>query len=259
MTYFAVSDVHSYFEPLKLTLNIHGFEIDNPNHVVIICGDLFDRGPDSLSCFNFVKQLAAENRLIYIRGNHEDLLKDCVRAIRNKGAVGSHHIHNGTIRTISHFINCSEQSLLNKGTVDWKIFDTQMNELLDFIDKNCVDYFELGTTLFVHGWVPITSDDEGTAVVPQSWREEDWKSARWENGIEMYCFDIFPSDVSKVVCGHWHASYAWHLFRGYPEWGQSAKFDTFVGEGIVALDACTVTTSIVNCAVFDDTGKLIEY
>ena len=46
--YFVVSDVHSFWDPFEAALTASGFEKDNKNHKLIVCGDMFDRGPDSL-------------------------------------------------------------------------------------------------------------------------------------------------------------------------------------------------------------------
>ena len=42
--YFAVADPHSFTDFMLSALHKAGFEKDNPEHYVIICGDAFDRG-----------------------------------------------------------------------------------------------------------------------------------------------------------------------------------------------------------------------
>lgn len=44
MKYFCVSDIHGYYDQLIDALESAGFEPDNPNHLLIACGDHFDRG-----------------------------------------------------------------------------------------------------------------------------------------------------------------------------------------------------------------------
>ena len=79
--YFVVSDVHSFYDAMIDALNKQGFDIENPDHKVIVCGDLFDRGPDTVKCFEFCSALNEADRLIYICGNHEDLLFQCVHEL----------------------------------------------------------------------------------------------------------------------------------------------------------------------------------
>ena len=43
MKYFVVSDVHGFYTELKVALDKNGFDINDNNHKLIICGDLMDR------------------------------------------------------------------------------------------------------------------------------------------------------------------------------------------------------------------------
>ena len=43
-----MSDVHGFYSILKDELDKAGFIQNNNNHTLIICGDLFDRGPEAL-------------------------------------------------------------------------------------------------------------------------------------------------------------------------------------------------------------------
>ena len=150
--YFVTSDVHSFFDELMVALNEKGFEIDNPDHILCVCGDLFDRGEQSRELFGFVKELQAQDRFIYVAGNHESLLFDCMHEIKCGRVPSRHHFHNGTVGTICQF--CDENA--------WIMYDpTRRNEILevmqpvlDFISDNCVDYAEIGDNILVHGWIP---------------------------------------------------------------------------------------------------------
>ena len=53
--YFIVSDAHSFYEILIKELNKFGFDMNNQDHVLILCGDLFDRGSESIKIYNFIK------------------------------------------------------------------------------------------------------------------------------------------------------------------------------------------------------------
>ena len=96
MKYFVVSDIHSYYEPLIQALNEAGFDETDSAHKLIICGDLLDRGPDSIKCISFINRLIDKGRAICIKGNHEILLQDCCY----RGFAYSHDKSNGTVRTI---------------------------------------------------------------------------------------------------------------------------------------------------------------
>lgn len=264
--YFAVADPHSFTDFMLSALHKAGFEKDNPEHYVVICGDAFDRGDSSDGMLSWMMEMYEKNRLIYIRGNHDDLLQDCVNDIRRMRHIGYHHVTNGTVKTLATIVGCTQYDILDR-TFEWSVFDSKVDELINFINEVAVDYFQLGNTVFVHGWVPTTvsSDNDSTTCVHENWRDGSWREARWENGMEMYKFGIVPPDVTTVVCGHWHASYGWaHIRKSAQEWGEGACFDTFIDYNpdlkfrIVALDACTAYTGKVNCVVFDENGIIID-
>ena len=72
--FFVTSDVHSFFDELMTALTEKGFDRGNKDHILCICGDLFDRGTQPRQLFEFVKELRAQDRLIYVAGNHESLI-----------------------------------------------------------------------------------------------------------------------------------------------------------------------------------------
>lgn len=261
--YFAVSDIHSFYSQLKTALNSQGFDRTNPEHMVIVCGDLFDRGDSSIELFSWTKELASENRLIYIRGNHEDLLESCVKEIQGMGRISRHHISNGTIRTLANIVQTTEYDILNR-SFDWKIFDKKVNEVLNFINSTSINYFELGDVIFVHGWIPCDCNDpiiyharkNVTLASKETWADK-WEEARWLNG--MMCWNQGAILEGKtIVCGHWHTSYGWaNIDKKCPEWGSNAIFDPYIKKGIIALDGCVAYTNKINCVVFDETGALL--
>ena len=57
----------------------------------------------------------------------------------------------------------------------------------------------------------------------------------------------------NIVCGHWHTSYGHSTYekRG-SEFGEDADFSPYIAPGIIAIDACTAHTGMVNCVVISD-------
>ena len=72
--FFVMSDIHSYYDEMIEALNVAGYDENNNDHWIIVCGDLFDRGPKPCEMLKFFENRA---RTILIRGNHEDLLEEC--------------------------------------------------------------------------------------------------------------------------------------------------------------------------------------
>lgn len=247
MKYFCVSDIHSFFKELITALDNAGFEKDNPEHILCVLGDLFDRGNETVQCFEFIKELNAQNRLIYIRGNHEDLLNECVEEIRSNRTPSSHHFSNGTVKTICQFCNESERIVYNPAWRD-KICNV-MQPVLDFIDENCVDYAEIDNYILVHGWIPSFSDLDDFRNADKS----VWEQARWLNGMDMWLNPRNRIEGKTIICGHWHCSWGWsHIRMERKEFPQKNRkdweksFEPFIDNGIIAIDAATATTGIVN-------------
>lgn len=250
---FATSDVHGFFTQLMNALDNNGFDKDNKDHILCICGDVFDRGEQTVELFEFIKSLQEQDRLIYVRGNHEDLLFECINEIRCGKVPSSHHFHNGTVKTICQFCGQNEWIIYDP-TWRYKICEI-MQPVLDFIDNNCVDYFEFGNYVFVHGWVPYYQglDDFRDATA------EDWKRARWDNGMEMWQYPRCRVDGKTIVVGHWHCSWGWsHIKQKRKEFPQKNRvdwqksFEPFVDDGIIALDACTAYSGLCNVIVIEE-------
>lgn len=253
--YFITSDVHGFFNELMVALNSKGFDVNNSDHKLIVLGDLFDRGPDNRKVYEFVKSLG--DRFIYVRGNHEDLLGECIREIVSGREVSEHHWHNKTVDTIAEFTQMNTNAF--RGFVRWENVNQTtwevMKPILDWIDEKSVDCYELNDNVFVHGWIPST--------FRKNWTKENWQRARWYNGMEMwkngYCLE------DKIIwCGHWCCSYGWsrirQKYKEFPpknrkEWEKS--FQPFVDDGIIALDSCVSYSGFLNCVVYDEEDETV--
>ena len=268
---FCCSDTHSYYDELISALKLKKFDVQNPLHKLVICGDLFDRGFKTKEVYDFVKSLG--DRFVYIRGNHEDLLEDCVADIVSGRSIGSHHFSNGTVRTISQFCSLDEWNIAaprRSEEVKQQVF-TRMQPILEFISSKALNYWEVDNYIFVHGWVPTINenltywDAKPLKLAPREWWDDQedyssreiWKEARWTNG--MLAWNQGCKIPGKTfVCGHWHTSYAWSdIEHKYPEFplkgdkGWKKSFQPYIKEGIIALDACTAYSGFVNCITIE--------
>ena len=94
MKYFVSSDIHGFYDEWMLALKENGFDLLNPNHKIIVCGDLFDRGRQPKQIIDFI--LSNKEKFVLIKGNHEDLMEEMI--LRNESTI--YDLNNGTSGTI---------------------------------------------------------------------------------------------------------------------------------------------------------------
>lgn len=240
MKYFVSGDIHGFYDEWQNALKDKGFNLDNPEHKIILCGDLFDRGNQPKEIIEFV--LKHKDKVILIRGNHEDLMEQMIE--RNSSDYGD--LCNGTAQTIVDLYpewQISEFDLKKIANL------TKLQEVLDM----CIDYYETKHYIFVHGWIPIV---ENCYLYDSDWRtarKERWEKARWTNPVEMFRYEIYEPNKT-IVCGHWHCSALWHEQNPdkYEEFGDKANFEPFITKNMIAIDACTTYSKRVNVLIINE-------
>ena len=262
MKYYVVSDVHGYYNLMKKALKDAGFFNEKEPCKLIVCGDMLERGKEAVQMVDFMLKLKKEGRLIYIRGNHEDLFMECLQQIASRGvheiASGmSHHYLNGTWDTLIQ-LSCMEEmeAYNNAAELVGRIRRSPYyKELL----SACVDYYETPNYIFTHGWIPCNCEDYRALIgckYQPNWRKASvsvWKVARWFNGMELACKHKVIEENKTIVCGHWHTSYGHaKIDKNGSEFGKNADFSPFRAKGILAIDGCTAYSGIVNCVVIED-------
>ena len=240
MKYFVSSDIHGFFNEWQNALTDKGFDLNNPEHKIILCGDLFDRGNQPKEIIDFV--LKHKDKVILIRGNHEDLMEQMIE--RDFSDYGD--LCNGTAQTI---VDLYPEWQISEFDLKKIAKATRLQEVLDM----CIDYYETKHYIFVHGWIPII---ENCYLYDSNWRtarKERWEKARWTNPVEMYRYEIYEPNKT-IVCGHWHCSALWHKQNPdeYEEFGDKANFEPFITKNMIAIDACTAYLHKVNVVVLED-------
>lgn len=261
MKIFVASDLHSFYTAFKKELDKKGFEANNPEHLLVICGDVFDRGPESKEIYEYLNNLT---NVVLIKGNHEELME----AVWERGHCEHHDIKNGTLRTINDLFYAE---------ADFELHDAvKLSEkiLRPFFDK-FVNYFETKNYIFIHGWIPCETFDgadkpwylqKRKLEYRPDWRNSndvEWSGARWINGINAGYINNIIEPGKTIICGHWHCSYG-HYFKSskkalkndtpveHEEFGDTAIWRPFKAKGIMAIDRCTAHTGKVNVVVLED-------
>lgn len=241
MKYFVISDIHSFYDEMMAALTSAGFDKDNPEHILISCGDLLDRGDKTIEVLKYINQLPRERKIL-VKGNHEELLENCL----SREEFYQHDLQNGTLKTVMSLSGHNERWCF-ENEYHGCFKEVKNNKLLKDYYSCLQDYAEIGKYVFVHGWIPPIG------LSPRrNWRLGDWHRARWVNGMKAWaCKQRLRGRT--IVCGHFHTSWGHYNLRGQgSEWDKKrAIFSPFEDKGIIAIDAATAYTHKVNCLVID--------
>lgn len=262
--YFAFSDPHGCLQPVLEGLKAAGFDPINPNHCLIVAGDLFDRGPEPYGLYQYLKSLP---RLILVKGNHED----CLLQMLKRGYPKPYDFQNKTIETLFQLTGASYDEAFDlAGRLPLNGFDKdnerlkpfeeaaanpRVQEVVAWINEKFLNYYQTAHHVIIHSSIPLTP----------SWRKADeasWFQARWCNPIEEYRHNVYRpiwAEHKKVVIGHFHTHLLFdfldphrqldnHPAEGTP-YSDSPLFDN---GSLVGLDACTVLSDRINVYRFED-------
>lgn len=276
--YFVSGDIHSFYTLWRNALEENGFDINNPNHIIIVCGDLMDRGEESMEVLNFVCEMLNKNRILLVKGNHEDLFEEILK----RGRCGWHDYSNGTVSTLVQLndyetmprdlklhlegmAGCDFRYQFLGFALEQEIIKNY-DKRWDYVREQMKNYYEIGDYIFVHGWIPFKEKD-GNKKFRKDWRkasDRKWFEARWVNGISFAKSGIIEPGKT-IVCGHWHTSYGYafdiakdRMLNGgsFPnmndlEFGPEANFNIYYDKGLIAIDGCVAHSGQVNIFVFE--------
>lgn len=241
MKIFAVSDVHSFYSELVRALKEAGYDRDNEEHLLVMCGDFFDRGGEPLEMLEFLEGLNPD-RVVLLRGNHDDMMEDALI----DGRIQSVHERNGTEKTLSTLFGLSPfylDSALRRSAF------SPMGKRLRRLICRMQDMLETDNYIFVHGWLPLKGIGRFARLVPDPVHatHAEWRTARWTEWMEAYRNGLTVKGKT-VVCGHRACAYASTIVQGRDRQDSSI----FFGDGVCAIDALTVVSGRVNVLVAED-------
>ena len=275
--FFVVSDIHSFATSLLENLKLAGFRKSNKNHILIVCGDIFDRGFETMEVYKFLKSLP-KSRCILIRGNHEDLYFKLLE----KDFPQSHDYSNGTVLTFAQIAGVDHYELSTWYSDNPKAKWEEVREIVANSEvtkwlksKQWVNYYELENYIFVHSFIPTKVKESRLFLdlaphrrqpddleIDKDWRnadEKEWYSATWGCPYKQFRAGLFNHEIEnnkKLVCGHWHAS---DFHKVFDTSGRFSDYDIYFGDNLIALDACTALTQQTNVLVIDEANCFDQY
>lgn len=163
---FAIGDIHGC--RTALTTLCDSLDLQ-PDDLLIVLGDIIDRGPDSRGVIEDLLELQDSCRLVFIRGNHEEMMLDAF-----------------------HSREIFQRWMMFGGRETMDSYQRKLENIpqshRDFLAGSC-DYYETSTEIYVHANLePGVSLDKQTP-----------KWLRWQHltGWE------YPHESGRrVICGH---------------------------------------------------------
>lgn len=240
--FFVISDIHSYYDEMKKALDDAGFDPWDSNHWLIVCGDVWDRGPKPVEVMRYLQGLP---RKVLVKGNHESLLQD----LCDRGYPGAHDYSNGTYDTVCEFGGAGT----GRSFEECCIITEQRTKNFIYSMKN---YFETKNYIFVHSFVPLKNLDgkpmhytrNRKFAIDPDWRHAHasaWEEARWGNPFELAEQGFLPDKT--LVFGHWGT------YEQRPEIYEGEDlFDPIYGDGYIGIDGTTAASGQVNVLVLED-------
>ena len=193
--YFVFSDVHGEYHKLQCALNEAGFDIANPDHVIISDGDLFDRGPQSKECLDFIVNLLNKGRAFVVMGNHDLRLWELLFEPYKTTGFDKYDVCNGVGKTMNSFLGINIEDKNWNGAVFQAMRNSGLPQkvasdlYLYFFNANwCL---ENDKYVITHGWIPTfnevrklgTTHYEPNGKLLRDWRtaatRKDWSRAVW--------------------------------------------------------------------------------
>lgn len=191
LIYFIVSDIHSQFDLLTSALYKANFEMDNENHILVIVGDILDRGKQGKETIKFIEKLIEEDRVLAVVGNHDDFLIQLLQGNIEIDKIKFNIKHNGFLETLKLGFDDNKRIKIDKDTINKIVenFKSKYPIFSSWIIKNPL-YMIFNNHVIVHGFLDFSLSD---------WKKTSRHYAIWERG---YDYEIPESFKKKLIFGH---------------------------------------------------------
>lgn len=251
MKNFVVSDIHDHYRILVEALNLRGFDKNDEEHRLIVCGDAFYSGPEPGELFVLLRELSEKGRLIFVYGNHDIELLD--------NLIGGRFTRSANRRCaellVAHLTGKADLS-------DSELIDEcEKIGFTDFLRAIPVWYYENDNYVFTHGFIP-TEKNRYRA----DWREADereWRAATRADAMMLSMRYGISEPGKRIVCGHYSAARCYMMKdASKSDWDNkiykdvssvtAEGFKPFFCDTFIALDQSVKKTGFMNCIVIAD-------
>jgi serine/threonine protein phosphatase 1 len=168
----AIGDIHGCDSALNVLLSELRLDIDD---TVVLIGDIVDRGPGTRQVIDRLLEVAETCRLIFIRGNHEEMMLDALK----RGPLEPTWLRYGGQEALDSY------SDRETPTDRYEQIPTSHVEFLN----SSKDFWETETEIFVHG------NMEPHIALEDQTRE-------WLRWTRLTGFEKPHPSGKRVLCGH---------------------------------------------------------
>jgi len=190
--YYIVSDLHSRLDLLTKALDSSGFLLENDNHILLIAGDILDRGLEGDILIRFLEKLIDKGRLLMCLGNHDTFLLDIINDISTVKKVVWNIHRNGFATTLQ--LVCDDEITEELVTQEFLTevsnrFNEKYPIFIEWLKKQPY-YLEYNNHIVVHGFLDFSLDD---------WHNTSIHDLIWKRGYNLRV----PKNFTKnIIFGH---------------------------------------------------------
>lgn len=235
MKYFVISDIHSHYKAMIKALDKKGYDESNSEHHLLVLGDLFDRGEETIDVLKYLYRMTREKKATIILGNHDVFLMDFLEGNHERALFNVRY--NGFGETLKQLSGVSPK--YETLELIHKTIQNNYPYLLDWI-KSFPLYIELEDYIFVHGGIDGSKLDWKTMT---SIKEFTWGRT----------FELPRIPEKTIVCGHSRVAKLRQksidyelLFLHSPE-----LFDILYLDGKIMIDRYVEVSNEINVLVLE--------
>ena len=253
---FVISDLHGHYKITIDALRDAGYDENDKNNLLLVLGDIFDRGLENKEIYIWLKRLTDEGKAIVLRGNHDQFLIDF---LENPCKVDNlfNFNNNGLKTTIYSLLN-------NKGTLEdyynskpfvnsskakvfkaWNmcvsdLINKMYPDLLDWI-KSFNYYYETESYIFTHASIDGFCGDFRRPDI-------DWETLLCDDGS--FFGRKIKNTKKTVVVGHFNTRDIRFMYGV----GKKNYFSVLKRKDgkVIMVDACTIVSKKVNVLVIKE-------
>lgn len=251
---YAISDIHGHYFEMINALEDMGFDEKNDEHLLIVCGDIFDRGTQNLEVYKYLKRLTDTKKAIVTYGNHHKFL---IEWLEGKDISPFNYMNNGLNETLGDFLHrtspfeswcfIDEKCEMTYGAfANWcevarQEIKEEYPELLEWL-KSMPRYYETKNYIFTHASLDLKSENWREPHC-ERWNLIDWDALDFDDGN----FILKKNNTGKViVVGHFDTGHLRQMHK-LGEYEDHSILET--ADNKIFIDGCVPLTKKVNVLV----------